>query len=136
MQTVTWSRVVSRSAWAAAGSRWPGTAVVAAVSSVTSLLRAGIRSPPNASNLPPAGHDEKRGAPPAGCPCASLRSPCAPQRPRAPPGARPRACPGRREPRAACRPRLTTLERLPRRRLGLLGLPEDLVDLLDLGQQF
>src|SRR6266567_7771001 len=104
MQTVTWSCVVSRSACAVpesagAGSRWPGTAVVAAVSSVTSLLRAGFLSPPTASNLPPAGHDEKRGAP--------------------------RRSGERRGAQAD-----------PRHRLGLLGLPEDLVDLLDLGQQF
>src|SRR6266446_1613014 len=99
MQTVTWSCVVSRSACAAAGSRWPGTAVVAAVSSVTSLLRAGFRSPPTASNLPPAGHGEKRGAPRRS---AELRG----------------------------------AQAGPRYRLGLLGLPEDLVDLLDLGQQF
>src|SRR6185437_6411343 len=79
--------------------------VVAAVSSVTSLLRAGGRSPPtvlfevrvvqipqpvldnaHASNLPPAGHDEKHGAPPAAWPCASPRSPSAPPRPgRTPP---------------------------------------------------
>ncbi len=45
------------------GSRWPGTVVVAAGSSVTSLLRAGIRSPPTACNLRPAAHDEKRAAP-------------------------------------------------------------------------
>ena len=40
--TFTWSRLISRSA-CAAGSLGPGTAVVAAVSSVTSLLRAGPR---------------------------------------------------------------------------------------------
>src|SRR5262245_9269743 len=101
MQTVTWSR----SAGAAAGSRWPGTdpsAVVAAVSSVTSLLRAGSRSPPtvlfevhviqipqsvldnaHASNLPPAGHGEKHGAPPAICSRAPPRSPSAPRAPAA-----------------------------------------------------
>src|SRR5580692_13116089 len=42
MHTFTWS-LVSRSARPGPGSRWPGTAVVAAVSSVTSLLRAGHR---------------------------------------------------------------------------------------------
>src|SRR5580693_6782050 len=42
MHTLTWS-LVSRSARPGPGSRWPGTAVVAAVSSVTSLLRAGHR---------------------------------------------------------------------------------------------
>src|ERR1700745_2766493 len=98
MQTVTWSRSAG-----GAGSRWPGTdpeAVVAGVSSVTSLLRAGGRLPPtvlfevrvvqipqpvldnaHASNLPPAGHDEKHGAPPAAWPCAAPRSPSAPPRP-------------------------------------------------------
>src|SRR5260370_19894277 len=40
MHTCTWSCVVSRSACAARASLRPGTAVVAAVSSVTSLLRA------------------------------------------------------------------------------------------------
>src|SRR5580658_1270521 len=125
MQTVTWS-CVSRSVCPVPGSRgpgsrWPGTAVVAAVSSVTSLLRAGIRSPPTASNLPPAAHDEKRAAPPRSlAPVTAGRQGRETRVPRR----RSRLEPG--------------FHRVGQGGTGsaLLGLPEDLVDLLDLGQQF
>src|SRR5579859_6528145 len=119
MHTFTWS-LVSRSARAGSGSRWPGTAVVAAVSSVTSLLRAGYRV---------AAHLQ-----------ATYRHPRVP----------------RNTPRRLTVTPSLTVNTHPAVNVmkpgfhharvvkpgfhhtgsGLLGLPEDLVDLIDLGQQF
>src|SRR6478672_4239577 len=157
MQTVTWSCALSRSA--AAGSRWPGTGpgtVVAAVSSVTLLLRAGIRRRPlhatyrpraipgNAARRPPPDPPRPLAHPPR--PGPSQVPAAAPARPwRRPPGPSPDAMkPGSQGAGTARIPGFTTSRQRaprqgarasPRHGLGLLGLPEDLVDLLDLGQQ-
>src|ERR1022692_245648 len=129
MHTFTWSWVVSRSA---SGSRWPGTdpnSVVAAVSSVTSLLRAVFGRCPLACNLPPAARDEKCAAPPA--------------RPRTTRLSGRPANPVDLFKRSETRVHRAVSARNPGfiawtnpEGLGLLGLPEDLVDLVDLGQQF
>src|SRR5580700_3125757 len=116
MHTVTWS-LVSRSARPGPGSRWPGTAVVAAVSSVTSLLRAGHRV---------AAHLQ-----------ATYRHRPVPRNtPRRPVGTPRRSAhamkPGFHHPGAQRNPGFIT-HAAPGS--GLLGLPEDLVDLVDLAQQ-
>src|SRR6266702_8372324 len=133
MQTVTWS-CASRSACAVpasggTGSRWPGTAVVAAVSSVTSLLLAGF---PVAAHCkqPTArrpGRETRRAA--RHLPSAFLCSRSVLSVSRSAPDV---GKPGLR----ARVSRRWARDRGRRDRLGLLGLPEDLVDLLDLGQQF
>src|SRR6266702_12375 len=133
MQTVTWS-CASRSACAVpasggTGSRWPGTAVVAAVSSVTSLLLAGF---PVAAHCkqPTArrpGRETRRAArhlPSAFLCSRSVLSVSGSAPDVGKPGLRARVS------------RRWARDRGRRDRLGLLGLPEDLVDLLDLGQQF
>src|SRR5580700_2440340 len=109
MHTFTWS-VVSRSARPGPGSRWPGTAVVAAVSSVTSLLRAGHRVTAHLQ----ATYRYRR------VPRNTPRRPVVTPR-RSPHAMKPGLSPGF----IACADPGS----------GLLGLPEDLVDLVDLGQQ-